>query len=56
MVRLMISFPGDEVLATYYEHVWDGKSFVCLGDDCPLCEIGDEPAFRALIHVTDLDD
>jgi hypothetical protein len=36
----------DEPFITFYEHERDGKSFVCLGDDCPLCEIGDEPRYR----------
>lgn len=48
---------GDgEPVATFYVHELDGKEGVCLGDGCPLCEIGDEPAFQALINVIDLSD
>lgn len=48
---------GDgEPFATYYEHERDGRRYVCRGNDCPLCETGDQPAFRALINVIDLFD
>ena len=31
-------------------------SFVCLEDDCPLCDIGDKPGDRALFNIAVLDD
>lgn len=55
---MLIKFLDEEPSLTYYEH-WlnelDGKtSFVCLGDDCPLCEIGDDPRYRVCFDVIDL--
>jgi len=55
---VLIKFLDGEPSLTYYEH-WlnelDGKkSFVCLGDDCPLCEIGDDPRYRVCFDVIDL--
>ena len=57
----LVRFLENEPFSVYYQHWLDrseGKrSFVCLGDDCPLCDIlGDKPrgkfAFNVLI-VTD---
>lgn len=57
---MLIKFLDDEPFITYYEHQLnelDGKqSFVCLGNDCPLCEIGDDPRYRACFNVIDLSD
>jgi hypothetical protein len=47
---------NDEPVITYYEHEKDGKSYICLADNCPLCEIGDEPKHTALINVINLSD
>jgi hypothetical protein len=60
---VLIKFIDDDFFFTYYEHwirEFQGQrrqmSFVCLGDNCPLCEIGDDPKFTALINVIDLSD
>jgi hypothetical protein len=58
--EVLVKFLDDEPFVTYYQH-WlqelDGKkSFTCLGDDCPLCEIGDDPRFLAVFNVIDLRD
>lgn len=54
----LVRFLENEPFSVYYQHWLDrseGKrSFVCLGDDCPLCDIlGDKPrgkfAFNVLI-------
>ena len=59
--EVLIKFVDDDFFITYYEHwieEFKGEkrqmSFVCLGEDCPLCDIGDEPKFYALINVLDL--
>lgn len=60
--RYLIKFLDDDFFITFYEHNlyndFKGQkrqmSFVCLGKDCPLCEIGDSPGFKALINVVDL--
>ena len=68
--EVLVKFLDDDFIVTYYEHwiqEFQGDkrqmSFVCLGpanpekgvkDDCPLCAIGDEPKFYALINVVDL--
>lgn len=51
----MIKFLDDEPFASYYEHGLDGKRYVCLGDDWPLCETGNDPDHRACFNVIDLD-
>jgi hypothetical protein len=58
--KIIVKFLDDDFFVTYYEHWIDEfrgqkrqMSFVCLGDDCPLCEIGDSPSFFALINVLD---
>jgi hypothetical protein len=58
----LIKFLQDRPFATYEQH-WierpkGKKSFVCLGDSCPLCEVlGDKPrgkfAFNILVLVGD---
>lgn len=61
---VLIKVLDEEWFFTYYEH-WiqefrgqkRQQSFGCLGEDeCPLDEIGDTPAFRALINVVDFSD
>lgn len=59
--EVLVKFLNDDFVITYYEHwieEFKGEkrqmSFVCLGDDCPLCDIGDDPKFYALINVVDL--
>lgn len=53
----LIKFLDDEPFSTYNQH-WierDGKkSFICLGDDCPLCDIGDDPTAYAVFNIIDL--
>ena len=59
--KVLVKFLEDDFFITYYEHwINDFKgekrqmSFICLGKDCPLCDIGDDPSFYALINVIDL--
>jgi hypothetical protein len=59
----LIKFLEPEPFSTYAEHWLDGmgkgkkKSFVCLGDDCPLCDdLGDRPRGYALFNLLDLSD
>ena len=42
----------DEPFFTFYEHELDGRGCVCLGDNCPLSEIGDKPKLVALTDVS----
>jgi hypothetical protein len=56
----LIRFLEDEPFSVYFQH-WidrDGKkSFVCLGDDCPLCTIaGDKPRGKFAFNVLVLSD
>ena len=51
---MLLKLPDDEPRAAFYTHEWGGKEFVCLGDDCPLCEIGDDPVFRAIMEPADI--
>jgi hypothetical protein len=58
--EVLVKFVDDEPFVTYYQH-WlqelDGrKSFPCIGDNCPLCEIGDDPRFLAVFNVIDFRD
>lgn len=54
----LIKILDEEPFSTYAEHWIDErkgkKSFVCLGDDCPLCAIGDTPKGFALFNILDL--
>ena len=54
----LIKFIEDEPFATYNQHWIDGrpgkKSFICIGDDCPLCNIGDRPTPYAVFNIIDL--
>lgn len=57
--KVIVKLLDDDFFVTYYQHWLNDspvkqKSFVCLGDDCPLCAIGDRPSFYALINVLDL--
>jgi hypothetical protein len=51
---VLVKFLEDEPFASYRQH-WierEGKkSFTCLEDDCPLCDIGDRPAGRYAFNV-----
>lgn len=53
----LVKFIGDAPFASYNEH-WisrEGKkSFTCLGDDCPLCDVGDKPSGRVAFNVIQL--
>lgn len=57
--HVLIKFLEDEPLVSYRQH-WverDGKkSFTCLEDDCPLCDIGDRPAGKYAFNVLLLSD
>lgn len=56
----LIKMLDDEPFTVYAEHWIDErqgkKSFVCIGDDCPLCAIGDKPRVYAMFNVLDLRD
>jgi hypothetical protein len=47
----------NEPYATYNQHWVDRqgqRSFVCLGDDCPLCEAGSRPTLQVCFNVIEL--
>ena len=58
----LIRFMQDEPFAVYEQHWIDAikegrRSFVCLGDDCPLCTIlGDKPRAKFAFNVIHLSD
>jgi hypothetical protein len=56
----LIRFLEDEPFSVYFQHWIDRegkKSFVCLGDDCPLCTIaGDKPRGKFAFNVLVLSD
>lgn len=53
--EVLIKFLDSDFILTLYLHDAKGqKTFVCFGDDCPLCDIGDSPKFYALINVVDM--
>lgn len=57
----LIKILDEEPFSTYAEHWLDEqkgkKSFVCLGEDCPLCDdLGDRPSGYALFNILDLTD
>jgi hypothetical protein len=51
----LIKFLQPSPFANFRQHWIDrrqGKrSWVCIEDDCPLCNLGDDPAFRVLFNV-----
>jgi hypothetical protein len=56
----LVKFLDAEPFESYYRH-WlrnqpkgQRQTFVCLGDDCPLCEKGDQPSFLVLFNVIDM--
>lgn len=56
----IIKILDDEPFSVYAEHWLDErsgkKSFVCIGDDCPLCNVGDKPRVYAMFNIVDLRD
>lgn len=58
----LVRFMEDEPFAVYEQHWIDAikegrRSFVCLGDDCPLCTIaGDKPRAKFAFNVIHLSD
>jgi hypothetical protein len=60
--EVLVKLLDEDFIITYYQHEFFDdfkgekrqKTFVCLGDDCPLCDIGDSPRFYALINVVNL--
>jgi hypothetical protein len=56
----IIKVMDDEPFSVYAEHWLDEKqgkkSYVCIGEGCPLCAIGDKPRVYALFNVVDLRD
>ena len=57
---MLIKILDEEPITVYAEH-WltlDGgrRSFVCLGDDCPICnKLGDRPSVKVCFNVADMD-
>jgi hypothetical protein len=56
----LIHFLEDEPFASWNEHwiqeITDGKkSFVCLGDDCPLCDSGIKVTYRDAWNIVTFD-
>jgi len=56
----LIRFLDDEPFESYYRH-WlrdrpkgERQTFTCIGEECPLCEAGDKPAFLVLFNVIDM--
>lgn len=56
----LVKFLDAEPFESYYRH-WlrnqpkgQRQTFVCLGDDCPLCDAGDTPSFLVLFNVVDM--
>ena len=56
----LIKVLDEEPFSVYAEHWIDElkgkKSFVCIGEDCPLCDIGEKPRVYSLFNILDLDD
>lgn len=56
----LIRFIGDSPFFSYYRHwlrdIKGRQTFACLDEDCPLCDIGDTPAFVAMFNVIDMSD
>jgi len=57
---MLVKILDEEPIASYAEH-WltlEGgrRSFVCLGDDCPICnKLGDRPSVKVCLNVADMD-
>lgn len=56
--RELVKFLEDEPFASYRQHWVDNppngirkKSWICLGDDCPLCDLGDRPRTLTAFNV-----
>lgn len=56
----IIKIMDEEPFSVYAEHWLDEKegkkSYVCIGEGCPLCAIGDKPRVYLLFNVLDLRD
>lgn len=57
---MLIKILDEEPIASYAEHwltIGDGRrSFVCLGDDCPICnKLGDRPSVKVCLNVANMD-
>ena len=51
---IIIKFLSDEPYASWRQHWMERqgqKSFVCLGEDCPLCKAGNRPSKRHAFNV-----
>lgn len=56
----LVRFLDDEPFESYYRH-WlrdrpkgERQTFTCIGEECPLCEAGDKPAFLVLFNIIDM--
>lgn len=58
--KAVIKILDEEPFSVYAEHWIDElpkkKSFVCIGDDCPLCAIGEKARVYAMFNILDLTD
>jgi len=59
----IIKFFQDEGPFLVYRQHWcpwmpkgEKKSYVCAGDDCPICDKGDRPAYKEVYNVIDVTD
>lgn len=54
---VLLKFLEKEPFASYRQHWIEGlkstkkRSWVCVEDDCPLCDAGDDPGFRIAFNV-----
>jgi hypothetical protein len=54
---ILIKFLEDEPFAAFHQHWIDRqgqRSFVCLGDDCPLCEAGNRASAQFCFNVLEI--
>lgn len=56
---VLVKFLDDEPVLSYQQH-WvernGKKSFICLGNTCPLCDVGDKKSAKTVFNVAHLDD
>lgn len=55
----LVKFLENEPFASYKQHwieVPGKKSWPCIGGDCPLCDIGDQPQVRTAFNIFDMHD
>ena len=58
--EIIVKFLDEEPFAVFAQH-WVSqakgrKNFVCLGEDCPLCDVGDDPRTMVAFNIVSFDD